>query len=131
MKRTMHCTLWLAAFTLFAGAALAANRPAASPAAAPAAAQRAEQSKALTLAAPEDLTGTIRSVHSGVLSVIGNNGVPYDFRVNGKTDIVMQNTAGKKLTMSELAQDRHDQAAIHFVPMSNGNLAQVIDVRPS
>jgi hypothetical protein len=144
MKKMAERTILLIALMFFAGSVLAttattSQTPSAAktataspaPAASHAKATRANQNTPMALATPENLTGTIESVNSGVLTVIGENGVPYDFLVNRGTHIVMQNMPGQKLTPSGLAQDVHDQASIHFVPMSDGNLAKTIEIRAS
>jgi hypothetical protein len=93
---------------------------------------KAEHSKkgAIVLAAPENLSGTIAAVNLSdeVISLTGTNGVPYDFRVNRRTRMEMAN---QKVTLSELANDVHDRASIHFVPQSNGNRAETIQVKAS
>jgi hypothetical protein len=85
---------------------------------------------ALALAAPENLSGTIAAVNPSarVISLVGSNGVPYDFRVTNQTRLEMAN---QKITLAELAKDVHDHASIHFVPQANGNRAETIQVRAS
>jgi hypothetical protein len=140
MKKIAQCTILLMAPTLVAGMALASTTASTHQSAAAtqtattpshAKAQRVHKNSPMPLAAPEDLSGTIKAVNSGVLTVIGNNGVPYDFHVNRGTRIVMQNQPGQKLTPAALERDVRDQASIHFVPMSNGNLAKTIEIRAS
>jgi hypothetical protein len=86
--------------------------------------------KSLVLATPENLSGSIAAVYPSerVISVVGTNGVPYDFRVTKKTQIEMAN---QKVTLAELKNDLHDPASIHFVPQANGNRAETIQIKTS
>lgn len=86
---------------------------------------------AYRLATAEDLSGTIKRVGPAgrVLTLIGSNGVPYDFDLTGHTQIQIQN--GQQLSIAKLTQDLNQHASVHFVPMSNGNRAQTIEVQPS
>ena len=79
------------------------------------------------LASAEDLTGTISSIDpSGKeLTVVGSNGVPYDFRLTKKTEI---EHSSQKLAVNELANESHKQATVHFVPTSQGNMAKTIQI---
>jgi hypothetical protein len=89
--------------------------------------------RSVALAAPEDMTGTIQEVGPSdkILTLLGANGVPYDFRMDRSTRIRIQNKGDQKVTPSELAQDAHDHASIHFVPMAKGNVARTIEIRAS
>jgi hypothetical protein len=86
--------------------------------------------KSLVLAAPENLSGTIAAVYpsDNVISVVGTNGVSYDFRVTKKTQI---ERANQKVSLAELKNDLHDPASIHFVPQANGNRAETIQIKAS
>jgi hypothetical protein len=92
---------------------------------------KAEHSKkGIVLATPENLSGTIAAIYPSdkVISVVGSNGVPYDFRVNRRTRMEMAN---QKITLAELKNDLRDHATIHFVPQSNGNIARTIQIKAS
>jgi ABC-type oligopeptide transport system substrate-binding subunit len=82
------------------------------------------------LASAEDLSGTITRVDPSdrEVTLIGSNGVPYDFKVNQKT---MVELSSYKIGMNELASESQKQATIHFVPRSDGNLAQSIRISAS
>ncbi|MGC2531887.1 MAG: hypothetical protein WA424_03005, partial [Candidatus Sulfotelmatobacter sp.] len=82
------------------------------------------------LASAEDLSGTISMVDptDKEVTLIGSNGVPYDFRVTTKTLVELSNN---KIGADELTTEDHKQATVHFVPMSNGNLAQKIQISAS
>jgi len=86
--------------------------------------------KPAVLATPEDITGTIKELGPSdkVLTLIGESGVPYDFRIDRGTRIRLQNRPDQTLTASQLAQEAHRRASIHFVPMANGNVARTIKV---
>ncbi|MGA7629536.1 MAG: hypothetical protein WCB11_02140 [Terriglobales bacterium] len=83
-----------------------------------------------TLASAEDLTGTITMIDPSnkELTLVGSNGVPYDFELTKKTRIEL---ADQKIGMHELSSESHKQATIHFVPKSDGNLAENIQIYAS
>jgi hypothetical protein len=85
----------------------------------------AQQSR--VLASAEDLTGTITTVNasSKEVTLVGSNGVPYDFDLTGKTNIELSN---QKLTQNELANETYKQATVRFVPTSRGNIAKSIQI---
>ena len=82
------------------------------------------------LAAAEDLSGTITMIDptDNKITLVGSNGVPYDFELTKRTKVEIAN---KKIGMNELASESHKQATIHFVPRSDGNLAASIQINPS
>jgi len=82
------------------------------------------------LAAAEDLSGTITMIAptDKEITLVGSNGVPYDFELTKRTKVELAN---KKIGMNELASESHKQATIHFVPRSDGNLAASIQINPS
>lgn len=93
-------------------------------------AKHTEKSKAKhlhALASPEDLSGTISAVDpSGKeVTVIGQNGVPYDFDLTRRTRLELSN---QKIAPKELASEAHKQATVHFVPTSRGNMASSIQI---
>ncbi|MFZ0956913.1 MAG: hypothetical protein WAN60_11270 [Candidatus Sulfotelmatobacter sp.] len=79
------------------------------------------------LASAEDLSGTITMVgpNDKEITVVGSNGIPYDFKLTNKTLLELSNS---KIPMNELASESQKQATIHFVPRSDGNLAQSIQI---
>jgi len=104
----------------------------------PSASKRAEMSTAKSsarktahvLASAEDLSGTITVVDptDKEVTLIGSNGIPYDFKLTKKTQLELSNS---KIGMNELASESHKQATVHFVPRSDGNLAESIQINPS
>jgi hypothetical protein len=82
------------------------------------------------LASAEDLSGTITTVDPSIkeVTLIGSNGVPYDFDLTHRTRVEVSN---KQVATKELASESHKQATIHFVPTSHGNLAQNIQISAS
>ena len=79
------------------------------------------------LASAEDLSGTITMVgpNDKEITVVGSNGIPYDFKLTNKTLLELSNS---KIPMNELASESQKQATIRFVPRSDGNLAQSIQI---
>jgi hypothetical protein len=79
------------------------------------------------LASAEQLSGTIGFVGPSdkEVTLIGANGVPYDFELNRTTKVDL---AGKKIRATELAQEIHKEATIRFLPTAQGNLAKSVDI---
>ena len=79
------------------------------------------------LASAEDLSGTISAVDSSgkEVTLMGSNGVPYDFDLSRRTRVELSN---QKIGMNQLANESHKQATIHFLPTSRGNLAESIQI---
>jgi hypothetical protein len=93
----------------------------------------AENSAMKTSHAPasaEDLTGTITMVEPSdkEITLVGSNGVPYDFELTKNTQVELAN---QKIGMNELSSESHKQAIIHFVPKSDGNLAESVQINAS
>jgi hypothetical protein len=82
------------------------------------------------LASAEDLSGTITVVDptDEEVTLVGSNGVPYDFKLTKKTQVELSD---KRIRANELAGESHKQATIHFVPRSDGNLAERIQISAS
>jgi len=82
------------------------------------------------LASAEDLTGTITMIDPSdkEITLVGSNGVPYDFELTKRTQVELSN---QKIGMNELSSESHKQATIHFVPKSDGNLAESININAS
>jgi hypothetical protein len=82
------------------------------------------------LASAEDLSGSISAVDPSdkEVTVVGSNGVPYDFKLTKKTEIELSN---KRIGVNELAGESHKQATVHFVPRSDGNLVESIQISAS
>ncbi|MFZ0276884.1 MAG: hypothetical protein WA254_06415 [Candidatus Sulfotelmatobacter sp.] len=106
------------------------TKPSASKTAVKSAAKSSAREMRHVLASAEDLSGTISMVDptDKEVTLVGSNGVPYDFRVTTKTLVEMSTN---KIRTSELASEDHKQATVHFVPMSNGNLAERIQISAS
>lgn len=79
------------------------------------------------LAPAENLSGTISMIgRSGKeVTLLGSNGVPYDFDLTNKTKIEM---GSHKLPLSQLPSETHKQATVHFVPTARGNMAKSIQI---
>ncbi len=83
------------------------------------------------LAPPKILvSGTITVVDptDKEVTLIGSNGIPYDFKLTKKTQLELSNS---KIGMNELASESHKQATVHFVPRADGNLPESIQINPS
>jgi hypothetical protein len=79
------------------------------------------------LAPAQSLSGTISMIGpSGKeVTVIGLDGVPYDFNLTNQTKIEM----GKaRIHANDLANETHKQATVHFLPTARGNLAETIQI---
>ena len=79
------------------------------------------------LADAESLGGTVSMIGNAgeMLTLTGSNGVPYDFKVTGHTRIKI---AGNPAKFDDLKGQMNKQAAIEFVPMSDGNIAKTVNV---
>lgn len=79
------------------------------------------------LAPAENLSGTISMIgRSGnEVTLIGSNGVPYDFDLTQHTKIEMAN---HKVPASQLGSETHKQATVHFLPTARGNMAKTIQI---
>jgi hypothetical protein len=86
--------------------------------------------KSDVLASAEDLSGTITVVDPSdkEVTLVGSNGVPYDFDLTRKTRVELSD---KKIGANQLATETHKQATVHFVPTSHGNLADDIQISGS
>jgi hypothetical protein len=82
------------------------------------------------LAPAENLSGTIMMVGPSdkEVTLVGSNGVPYDFQLTRKTKVELAN---QKIGVDALAGELNKQATVHFVPTSEGNLAESIQIGPS
>jgi hypothetical protein len=95
------------------------------------AAQPAKKSSAKNkehaLASAEELSGTIGFVGPSdkEITLIGANGVPYDFQLSRTTKVDL---AGKKIGATGLVQESHKRATIRFLPTAQGNLAKSVDI---
>lgn len=77
------------------------------------------------LATPETLSGTISMISGKEVTLIGSNGVPYDFDLTGKTRIEASN---QKIKPNELNRETHKRATVRFLPTVQGNMAETIQV---
>ncbi|HTW56880.1 MAG TPA: hypothetical protein VMD99_01990 [Terriglobales bacterium] len=82
------------------------------------------------LASAEDLSGTITAIgRSGKeVTLIGSNGIPYDFDLTRQTRLELSN---QKAALSQLSGETNKQATVHFVPTSRGNVAKSIQITAS
>jgi hypothetical protein len=77
----------------------------------------------------EDISGTISSVDSSASMVtITSNRTPYVFRLTKKTNIEIN---GSKSDLEALTKQVNQSVSVHFVPRSDGNLAEIIEVKSS
>lgn len=65
------------------------------------------------LASAEDISGTITLVDptDKEITLVGSDGVPYDFELTKKTQVELAN---QKIGMNELSSESHKQATIHL-----------------
>lgn len=82
------------------------------------------------LASAEQMQGTISFIGNSdkEVTLIGNNGTPYDFLVTSRTKIDL---SGKKIAANELPGEQHKPATIRFVPTARGNMAQGLNISAS
>lgn len=75
----------------------------------------------------EELSGTIAAVDATAATVtIRANGTPYVFRVTKKTKITIH---GSKGDLEGLAKQVSQNITVKFVPRSNGNFAEHVEVK--
>jgi hypothetical protein len=91
----------------------------------PAAKSSVKKGSSQVLASAEDLSGTITRIGASdkEVTLIGSNGVPYDFKVISKTRVKVAN---KEIPAPDLANEINKPATVHFIPEANGNLAETI-----
>jgi hypothetical protein len=79
------------------------------------------------LARAENLSGTISTIGpSGEeVTLVGSNGVPYDFDLTHNTKI---EAANHKIPAGQLSSETHKQATVHFLPTARGNMAETIQI---
>ncbi|MGA7295175.1 MAG: hypothetical protein WBW53_18830 [Terriglobales bacterium] len=82
------------------------------------------------LAPAEELSGTIAFIGSSdkEITLVGANGVPYDFRLTPKSKVDL---AGKQIGRSDLASEKNREATIRFLPTTGGNLAESVKISAS
>jgi len=82
------------------------------------------------LAPPEELNGTISFVGPSdkEVTVLGANGVPYDFDLTKRTRVDLSN---QKIAANTLPNQNHKQATVRFVPTARGNVAESIQITAS
>jgi hypothetical protein len=90
-------------------------------------AQQSKKPASHVLARAEDLSGKISTIGSSgkEMTVMGANGVPYDFDLTSKTKIEAGN---QKIPASDLTNETQKQATVHFVPTARGNMAETIQI---
>jgi hypothetical protein len=86
--------------------------------------------KSDVLASAENLSGTISYINPTTkeVTLIGPNGVPYDFQWTGRTRVEMAN---QSLAKNDLVNEDHKDANIRFVPTAGGNVARSIQIKAS
>ena len=116
----------LLAAALFAGvSAVAAQKQPAKPKATPTE-KKAASETGYKLGEAELFTGTIVSVDTAASTItVTSNGVPYTFRLTGKTKIRVN---GGNVALENLSEHVGHNASIHFVPYSKGNFAEHFEV---
>jgi hypothetical protein len=90
-------------------------------------AQQSKKPASHALARAENLSGKISTIGSSgkEVTLMGANGVPYDFNLTSKTKIEAGN---HKIPASELTNETQKQATVHFVPTARGNMAETIQI---
>jgi hypothetical protein len=124
-KSLLVATLGLAFFAgLTALAARAQSEDASQEKQKPAAAQASHK-----LGEAEDVSGTILLVDtSDSTMTVAVNGTPCVFRLTKKTKIQI---GGSKGNLDALAKQINQNVTVHFVPRSDGNYAETVDVKGS
>ncbi len=86
-----------------------------------------DKSMHYVLAPAEDLSGTIAFIAPSdkEVTLIGANGTPYDFRVTPTTRIELP---GRRVSEMQLAGEDHKLATVRFLPTSQGNLAETLEI---
>jgi len=86
--------------------------------------------KSDVLARAEELSGTVSFISPSdkEVTLIGANGVPYDFDLTRSTSVEL---AGKRVKPSELTGEKEKQATVRFLPTARGNMAQSVEVSSS
>jgi len=92
--------------------------------------KRSAEKTGHVLASAEDLSGTITMVGPSdkEVTLVGSNGVPYDFELTKKTQVELAN---QRIGVTALGGELNRQATVHFVPTSDGNLAESIQIGAS
>jgi invasion protein IalB len=90
-------------------------------------AEQAKKPASDVLARAENLSGKISTIGSSgkEVTLMGANGVPYDFDLTGKTKIEVGN---QRIASSQLTNETQKQATVHFVPTARGNVAETIQI---
>lgn len=130
MKRVIY---WLAIFLtvgLFAGStALAAQGQGEAGAKAASKQKKATARPSRVFGAAEELSGTIQSVDVAASKVtVTSAGVPYVFQLTKKTKIEINGEKGDQEALSKAVDQK---ASVRFVPRSDGNSADHVEVKSS
>lgn len=130
MKRVIY---WLTTFLtvgLFAGStALAAQGQGEAGARASSKQKKTSPQPSRVLGAAEELSGTIQSVDAAASKVtITSAGVPCVFQLTKKTKIEIN---GEKGDLEALSKAVDQKASVRFVPRSDGNMADHVEIRSS
>lgn len=130
MKRVVY---WLAIFLtvgLFAGStALAAQGQGEAGPKASSKQKKATPQPSRVLGVAEELGGTIQSVDVAASKVtVTSAGVPYVFQLTKKTKIEIN---GEKGDLEALSKAVDQKASVRFVPRSDGNSADHVEVKSS
>ena len=130
MKRVIY---WLAIFLtigLFAGStALAAQGQGAASAKTSSKQKKVTAQPGRVLGEAEEIRGTIQSVDEAASKVtVTSAGIPYVFQLTKKTKIEIN---GEKGDLEALSKAVDQKTSIRFVPRSDGNLADHIEVKSS
>ena len=117
----------LVSVLLAAGSALATAKKESEQASGKVVSQRMSKREVHVLGKAENLSGTISMVNEkdDVLSLVGSNGVPYDFRLTAHTQFKI---GGKTAKFADLKDEMNRRATVDFVPMSDGNLVNTLHV---
>jgi hypothetical protein len=124
---------WLVIFLtvgLFAGStALAAQGQGEAGAKAASKQKKATAQPSRVLGAAEELSGTIQSIDVTASKVtVTSAGIPYVFQLTKKTKIEIN---GEKGDLEALSKTVDQKASVRFVPRSDGNIADHVEVKSS
>ena len=130
MKKVTYWLLIFLMIGLFAGStAMAVQGQGEAGAKAAPKQRKAIAQPSLVLGAAEELSGTIQSVDVTASKVtVTSAGIPYVFQLTKKTKIEIN---GEKGDLEALSKAVDQKASVRFVPRSDGNMADHVEVKSS
>lgn len=128
MRKVIYWLAIILAIGLFAGStAMAAQGQSETRAKASSKQKKATAQAGRVLGKAEEISGTIKSVDVAASKVtLTSAGIPYVFQLMKKTKIEIN---GKKGDLEALSKAVDQKASVRFVPRSEGNMADHIEVK--